>query len=57
MLLTAIHVAESTTWLVLVAVVAGQIGHVFRRRPARRWADRVSGAAFLAFAARLATDG
>lgn len=57
LLLTAIHVAESITWLVLVAIVAGRIGHVFRRRSARRWADRVSGAAFLAFAARLAAGG
>jgi threonine/homoserine/homoserine lactone efflux protein len=57
LLLTPIHVAESISWLVLVAIVAGRIGHVFRRRSARRWADRVSGAAFLAFAARLAAGG
>jgi threonine/homoserine/homoserine lactone efflux protein len=57
LLLAAIHAAETLTWLAIIAVAGGRLGQLLRRRPARRWADRVSGAAFLAFAARLAPLG
>jgi threonine/homoserine/homoserine lactone efflux protein len=57
LLLTAIHVTGSISWLTLIAVLAGRIGGLLRRRPVRRWADRAAGAAFLAFAARLAAGG
>ena len=57
LLLAAIHAAETLTWLTIIAVAGGRLGQLLRRRPARRWADRVSGAAFLAFAARLAPLG
>jgi threonine/homoserine/homoserine lactone efflux protein len=56
-LLATIHAAESLAWLTIVAVLAGRLGRALRRRRARRWADGVSGAAFLAFAARLAAGG
>jgi threonine/homoserine/homoserine lactone efflux protein len=57
LLLAAIHAAETLTWLTIIAVAGGRLGQLLRRRAARRWADRVSGAAFLAFAARLAPLG
>jgi threonine/homoserine/homoserine lactone efflux protein len=38
----------------VVALLASRIGRLLRDRAARRWADRLSGAVFLAFAARLA---
>lgn len=56
-LLAAIHVTETVSWLSLLAALGGRLGQVLRRRAARRWADRLSGAAFLAFAARLAAGG
>jgi threonine/homoserine/homoserine lactone efflux protein len=56
-LLASIHAAESLAWLTIVAVLAGRLGLALRRHRARRWADGVSGAAFLAFAARLAAGG
>ncbi len=56
-LLASIHAAEGLAWLTIVAVLAGRLGHALRRRRTRRWADGVSGAAFLAFAARLAAGG
>jgi threonine/homoserine/homoserine lactone efflux protein len=55
--LAAIHAAETLTWLSIIAVAGGRLGRVLRHRSARRWAERVSGAAFLAFAARLALLG
>jgi threonine/homoserine/homoserine lactone efflux protein len=54
LLLTSIHVAETLVWLIIVAVLAARLGGALRQRPARRLADRITGAAFLAFAARLA---
>ena len=57
LLLAAIHTTESLAWLSLLACLGGRLGQVLRRRAARRWADRLSGAAFLAFAARLAAGG
>ena len=54
LLLAAIHVAETLVWLSTLAALGGRLGQLLRRRSARRWADRISGAAFLAFAARLA---
>jgi threonine/homoserine/homoserine lactone efflux protein len=57
LLLTSIHVAESLIWLIAVAGLAGKLARLLRRTSARRWADRISGAAFLAFAARLAAGG
>lgn len=57
LLLAAIHAAETLSWLTVIAVAGGRLGRLLRRRVARRWADRVSGAAFLAFAARLAAGG
>jgi threonine/homoserine/homoserine lactone efflux protein len=56
-LLAGIHAAEGLAWLTIVATLAGRLGRVLRRRRTRRWADGVSGAAFLAFAARLAAGG
>jgi len=56
-LLAAIHVAETMLWLIAVSLLAVRLGRLLRRREARRWADRLSGAAFVAFAARLATGG
>lgn len=56
-LLAAIHAAETLAWLFVVTALAGSLGRVLRRRAARRWADRVSGIAFLAFAARVAAGG
>jgi threonine/homoserine/homoserine lactone efflux protein len=56
-LVAGIHAAEGTAWLTIVAVLAGRLGHALRRRRTRRWADGASGAAFLAFAARLAAGG
>jgi threonine/homoserine/homoserine lactone efflux protein len=56
-LLASIHAAESLAWLTIVAILAGRLGRALRRRRTRRWADGVSGAAFLAFAARLAAGG
>jgi threonine/homoserine/homoserine lactone efflux protein len=57
LVLAAIHTTESLVWLSLLACLGGRLGQVLRRRAARRWADRLSGAAFLAFAARLAAGG
>jgi threonine/homoserine/homoserine lactone efflux protein len=57
LLLAAVHAAETLTWLTIVSVAGGRLGQLLRRQAARRWADRVSGAAFLAFAARLAPFG
>lgn len=57
LLLTSIHVAESLIWLIAVAGLAGKLARLLRRTSARHWADRISGAAFLAFAARLAAGG
>lgn len=54
LLLASVHVAESMAWFALVALLAGQLGRSLRRPGVRRWTDRVSGAVFLAFAARLA---
>jgi len=56
-LLAGIHAAEGLAWLTIVAALAGRLGRALRRRRTRRWADGVSGAAFLAFAARLAAGG
>ena len=57
LLLAGIHAAQTLAWLTLVAAAGRRLGHVLRRRAARRWADRLSGTAFLAFAARLAAGG
>ena len=57
LLLAAIHVAETLVWLSTLAALGGRLGQLLGRRSARRWADRISGAAFLAFAARLAAGG
>jgi threonine/homoserine/homoserine lactone efflux protein len=57
LLLAAIHAAETLVWLSTLAALGGRLGRLLRRRSARRWADRISGAAFLAFAARLAAGG
>jgi len=57
LVLAAIHTTETMVWLGLLAVLGGRLGLMLRRRAARRWADRVSGAAFLAFAARLVAGG
>jgi len=54
LLLTSIHVAETLLWLIIVAVLAARLGGALRQRSARRLADRITGTAFLAFAARLA---
>lgn len=56
-LLAAIHAAETITWLAVVTVLASRLSRLLRRRAARRWADRLSGAVFFAFAARLAAGG
>jgi threonine/homoserine/homoserine lactone efflux protein len=56
-LLAGIHAAETLAWLTVVAALAGRLGALLRRRAARRWAGPVFGAAFLAFAARLAVGG
>jgi threonine/homoserine/homoserine lactone efflux protein len=57
LVLAAIHVTETVIWLGLLAALGGRLGQALRRRAVRRWADRLSGAAFLAFAARLAAGG
>ena len=57
LLLAAIHVAESMTWFAVIAVLAERLGRSLRRPGVRRWADRVAGTAFLAFATRLALAG
>jgi threonine/homoserine/homoserine lactone efflux protein len=57
LMLTSIHAAESLIWLVAVAGLASKLARLLRRTSPRRWADRISGAAFLAFAARLAAGG
>jgi threonine/homoserine/homoserine lactone efflux protein len=56
-LLAAIHSGETMTWLIVVTVLASRLGLLLRRHTARRWADRLSGAIFVAFAARLAAGG
>lgn len=56
-LLASIHAAEGLAWLTIVAALAGRLGRALRLRRTRRWSDGVSGAAFLAFAARLAAGG
>lgn len=57
MQLAAIHATETMTWLMIVTAVATRLGRLLRRRAPRRWVDRFAGAAFLAFAARLAAGG
>jgi|HubBroStandDraft_5_1064220.scaffolds.fasta_scaffold48122_2 threonine/homoserine/homoserine lactone efflux protein len=57
LLLAGIHAAETMAWLTVVAAMAGRLGRILRRRSCRRWADRLSGATFLAFAARVAAGG
>lgn len=57
LLLAGIHVTESAVWFVLAALVSGRAGRLLRRPGPRRWADRVSAAVFLGFAARLALRG
>ena len=56
-LLAAIHAGETLAWLTAVTLLAGRLGGLLRSRVARRWADRLSGAVFVAFAARLAAGG
>ena len=56
-LLAGIHAAEGLAWLTIVATLSRRLGRALRRRRNRRLADSVSGAAFLAFAARLAAGG
>jgi threonine/homoserine/homoserine lactone efflux protein len=56
-LLASIHAAEGLVWLAVVATLAGRLGRALHRRRTRRLADGVSGAAFLAFAARLVAGG
>ncbi len=57
LMLAGIHAAETMAWLTVVAAMGSRLGRILRRRSARRWADRLSGATFLAFAARLAAGG
>jgi threonine/homoserine/homoserine lactone efflux protein len=57
LMLAGIHAAETMAWLTVVAAMARRLGRLLRRRAVRRWADRLSGATFLAFAARLAAGG
>ncbi|GLZ14058.1 threonine transporter RhtB [Actinomadura sp. NBRC 104425] len=54
LLLTGVHVAEGLLWCTAIAVLADRLGHWLRRRSLRRALDRLSGTAFVAFAARLA---
>lgn len=56
-LLAGIHVAETLTWLGAVALLGSRLRGPLQHRRARRWTDRASGIAFLAFAARLAFGG
>jgi threonine/homoserine/homoserine lactone efflux protein len=53
-LLTSVHVAESMTWLTMVAVTTMWLRARVRRPASDQWIRRISGSAFLAFAIRLA---
>jgi threonine/homoserine/homoserine lactone efflux protein len=54
LLLTSVHVAESMTWLTVVAFTAISLRARIRRPESDHWIRRISGSAFIAFAIRLA---
>lgn len=52
--LAAIHVLLSLIWFALLIAATAPIGRVLRRPAVMRWLDRLTGAVFIGFGARLA---